>query len=147
MTRLTIGVRFLVLVSLAAPVGCSREPMNRKETYPVTGVVTVDGQPAAGLKVELHDVKGIDAQNPSFSSTFTDEQGRYSLSTYEQGDGVPEGEYKVTFFWGEVQPFNMAYGGEDKLKNKYSDPAKTQFSVKVQRGTPADMGKIELSTK
>ncbi|MFH1922367.1 MAG: hypothetical protein ABIP48_21095 [Planctomycetota bacterium] len=35
----------------------------------------------------------------------------------------------------------------DKLKGKYSDPAKSEFKVTVTEGQPTDMGRFELTTK
>lgn len=132
------------LIALVA--GCSGGD-DRKPTYPVTGVVIVDGQPAEAVRITLNDVKGMDPNQPTFSETFSDKDGKFSVSTYEKGDGVPEGEYTLTFYWGTINPFNMQYGGEDKLKQKYTDPATSKISVKVEKGKPADMGRIELSAK
>lgn len=43
--------------------------------------------------------------------------------------------------------FTMQYGGPDKLKDKYSDPKKSECKVTVEKGKPADMGQIDLTTK
>ena len=126
--------------------GCSGGD-NRKPTYPVTGVLVVDGQPAEAVRITLNDVKGMDPNKPTYSETFSDKDGKFAVSTYEKGDGVPEGEYVLTFYWGTINPLNMQYGGEDKLKQKYVDPATSQFRIKVDKGKPNDMGRIELSTK
>jgi len=120
---------------------------NRKATFPVTGVVIVNGQPAEAVRITLNDVKGMDPNQPTYSETFSDKDGKFSVSTYEKGDGVPEGEYTLTFYWGTINPLNMQYGGEDKLKQKYTDPATSKIKVKVEKGKPTDMGRIELSTK
>jgi hypothetical protein len=141
-----IGV-WLLSGALVAIASCSSRDPNWKETFPVTGEVYVDGQPAAMLQVALHDRVGIDKSQPTFSSTFTGNDGRFALSTYEDGDGVPAGEYAITFLWGELNMFSMQYGGPDKLRGQYSDPKKTTFEVKVEPGKPTDLGRIELSTK
>jgi hypothetical protein len=49
--------------------------------------------------------------------------------------------------WGELNLFSMQYGGPDKLKGRYNDPKKSQIRCKVEKGKPADLGRIELSTK
>lgn len=139
-TRLILGAVALILA------GCADEGPARKATYPVTGEVLVDGKPASQVQVILHDLNGMDEQQPTISSTFTDDAGKFSVSTYEQGDGAPEGEYAVTFFWGQLNLVSMQYGGPDKLKNKYDDPKTTPFRIKVEKGKPADMGKVELKT-
>jgi hypothetical protein len=134
----------VVLVVFAS---CSRSDPNRKETFPVTGELYVDGKPAPTVQVALHDVNGMDPKQPTFSMTYTGDDGKFALSTYDEGDGVPAGEYTVTFMWGRLNTFNMHYGGPDKLKGKYNDPEKSPFKVKVEQGKPADLGRIELTTK
>lgn len=126
--------------------GCGPDKPDRKATYPVTGLVLVDGKPGPAIKVELTDVKGIDLEQPTVSHTFTGTDGKFAISTYENGDGVPEGDYILTFYWGELHPLSMQYGGEDKLNNRYSDPEKSKFKVKVEKDKPVHLGTIELTT-
>jgi hypothetical protein len=140
-------VRVALALSVLMAAGCKEDNGSRKETFPVTGVVLVDGQPASQVQVTLHDVKGMDAAQPTLTSGFTNDDGTFSLTTYEFGDGVPAGEYKVTFLWGQLNMVSMQYGGPDKLNDRYNNPDKTPFQVKVEKGKPADMGKIELTTK
>jgi hypothetical protein len=110
----------------------------------VTGVVVVDGQPTAGLMVMCHDVKGLDTEHPTKSSAFTDENGRFEISTYEKADGVPEGEYMLTFAWCDFNAFSMGFG-PDKLNERYTDPETSEYRVTVEAGKPNDLGRIELS--
>jgi len=125
---------------------CKEETGFRKETFPLTGEVYVDGKPASGVQVTLHDVKGMDREHPTASQAMTDENGKFAVSTYELSDGVPEGEYVLTFMWGEMNLLSMQYGGPDKLKGRYSDPKKSTQRVQVQKGTPPNVGRIELTT-
>jgi hypothetical protein len=127
--------------------GCKSRNADWKPTQPVTGVLIVDGNPAEGVQVTLNDLAGIDESQPTFSQTYSDKDGKFTLSTYEQGDGVPEGDYVLTFFWGQINPLSMQFGGPDKLNQRYSDPASSAFKVKVEKGKPVDLGKIELTTK
>ena len=83
---------------------------------------------------------------PTLTATRTDENGKFSASTYDAGDGAPEGEYSVTFEWNKLNTVSMSFDG-DKLDGKYNDPKKSTFKIKVEDGKPADMGKIELTTK
>lgn len=140
-------VLFVAALSVCSLCSCSTKREYGKETFPVTGELYVDGQPAAQVLVKFHDVNGMDKQNPTESSTFTDEAGKFALSTFEAGDGVPAGDYIATFMWGQLNPLSNQYGGPDKLKNKYVDPKKSEFKVKVEPGQPTDMGRIELTTK
>jgi 5-hydroxyisourate hydrolase-like protein (transthyretin family) len=126
--------------------GCS-PPDNRKETFKITGEVYVDGQPANFLAVRAVATAGIDKSAPTYSAAFTNAEGKFTLSTYEEGDGIPAGQYSLTFTWGEMNLLTMSYGGADKLKGKYEDAAKSEFKVEVGPDKPLDLGRIELKTK
>jgi hypothetical protein len=137
---------FSATVFVAIAVGCSPQGPSRIKTYPVTGQVFVDGQPAADLAV-FFTSDSLDKDHPTYSTANTGADGKFEVSTYESGDGIPEGTYSVTFMWGQVNLLTMGYGGPDKLNDRYSDPASSKFKVTVKRGEPADMGKISLTTK
>ncbi len=137
----------VLLIGLAAIGACSRGDPSRKPTFPVQGEVYVDGQPAGQLAVTCHNVQGMDTKNPTTTAAFTDEAGKFRLSTYLSGDGVPEGEYVLTFLWGRHNLISMTYGGPDKLKNRYDDPKKSKVRFTIEKGKPLDLGKIELTTK
>ena len=126
---------------------CSDGPPDGKETSPVTGEVYVDGQPAAQLQVTCHDVNGLDTEAPTLSSAMTDAEGKFAISTYRSGDGLPEGEYALTFMWGKLNLISKSYGGPDKLKGRYGNPQASEHRVTVEAGEPNDLGRIELSTK
>ena len=128
-------------------VGCGEKGPPRKETYPVTGQVYVDGEPVEYLAVTCHDTQGMDAVMPTTSSAFTAQDGTFSISTYESGDGIPEGEYVLTFMWGQMNRLSGAYGGPDKLKNRYTDPTRSEFRLSVEPGKRNDLGRIDLSTR
>ena len=147
-----LGVRSTVLgfFFLGVVVGCggyeAPQPQERVETYPVTGIVKVDGQPVEKIAVRLHPVGGQQGKALPTASGFTDKDGKFSIGTYESGGGAPAGEYVLTFQWGQLNLMTNQYGG-DKFKGKYLDPKKSQFKVKVEPGKPTDVGVIELSTK
>ncbi len=137
---------FLCAILALLSSGCGTEHTDRKATFPVKGEVYVDGEPAADLAVTLHDVNGIDSEQPTISATRTDASGKFSVSTYEQGDGVPAGNYTLTFEWGEMNTFSMRYEG-DKLNGKYKDPETSEHRVTVEEGKPTELGRIDLTTK
>jgi len=138
----------LVVVSVVvlSCIGCSEKPGNRKETFPVKGKVLVDGEPAPQLAIRCFNVAGIDKQNPTSSSCYTVQDGSFQLNTYEQGDGVPEGDYALTFQWGEFNLFSKSYDG-DKLNGRYSEADKSEVKFTVKKGAPVDLGEIKLTTK
>jgi major membrane immunogen (membrane-anchored lipoprotein) len=136
------GLVIPLALSLSA---CSQQDYGKK-THPVTGEVYVDGQPAGLLKITLHDVNGFDTNIPSASTAMTNEDGTFAISTFEEGDGAPAGEYTATFQWGKLNNISMAYEG-DQLNDKYSDAEKSEIRITVTEGEPTDTGRIELTTK
>jgi hypothetical protein len=143
-------LKFLPIVAIVASLGsCSSddEPF-RKPTFPVVGKVTVDGAaPTSAVQVQCHAASSVDSEHPTFSQTETKEDGSFEISTYESGDGVPEGEYVLTFVWQEFNLFNRSYSGPDKLNNRYADPKTSEIKVTVKSGEPTDLGEIKLTTK
>lgn len=131
---------------LALFLGCSDGPRGgpRIETHPITGVVTVDGQPAQNLLVRCHPVEGSDISTNI--SGFTGPDGSFSIGTYESGDGAPEGSYALTFQWGQWSMSGRYEEEDDRLKGKYADPETSDWTAVVVAGLPTNMGTIELTS-
>lgn len=129
--------------------GCNHEEKPyRKPTAVVRGQVVVDGVPPdSPIKIICHPQGEPDTTHPSISNGMTGENGLFELSTYEQGDGIPPGDYVLTFQWGKVNLVSMSYGGPDRLKGKYANPEKSPFKVTVTGDDPVDLGTLELTTK
>jgi hypothetical protein len=127
--------------------GCAEEFPDgpRVPTFPVTGIVHVDGRPIEMLQVKCEPQFTKPPEVPSTAS-FTDASGRFALSTFETGDGAPAGKYKLTFVWGQLNMLNGQYGGPDKLGGRYRKPETSPVEVTVD-GKPVDLGTIELTTK
>ncbi len=134
-----------IVVLVLSLTSCAKEPRGgpRVPTSPISGTVLVDGVPAAALLVTCHPMG--DSPVPTKISAFTDQEGRFSVGTYESGDGAPAGEYQLTFLWGQWN-FSGRYGGPDKLKDKYVDPETSKIIATVVEGLPSDLGQIELTT-
>ena len=66
---------------------CSREV---PRTYPVSGTVTLDGKPLAGVGVMLQPKLG-----GSFGYGESNADGTFTISTFEIGDGAIPGEHGV----------------------------------------------------
>jgi hypothetical protein len=124
----------------AAAVGCGASSGDRP-VFPVRGTVTYQGRPAAGVLVRFH-ARDAGEPHPLVPQGVTGEDGLFSLTTYRDGDGAYAGEYVVTFLWqgrrvdesGEPR-----YIGPDKLQGRYSDPAKSRFTVRVSGPAPEPM--------
>jgi len=147
MLRLCIRSRLLLLAAVVIGlIGCEekRDFGPRVKTYSVIGAVTVDGQPIKTLLVVANPVEKPAV--PTKISAFTVEDGRFELSTYEQGDGIPAGEYTLTFLWGQYNLMSGQYGGPDRLKGMYKDPKKSEVKFTVDPTKPTDLGTIALTT-
>lgn len=66
------------------------------EVAPVSGTVTYKGNPVADAAVVFYPVGG-----GKVATGKTDDQGKYTLTTYDSGDGALVGEHSVTVV---VQP-------------------------------------------
>jgi hypothetical protein len=84
------GFRSIVLSALLLLLtsGCGS---SGPEFVPVTGVVTLDGQPVAEAGVLFTPVEG---GRPGRAGT--DSQGQFVISTFKTGDGLLVGKYAVT---------------------------------------------------
>ena len=80
------------LLSLAALAGCGGAAnSDRPHTVPVEGTITHQGQPLADASVTF-----LPANKEGRSAVArTDSAGRYSLRTFEPGDGAIPGDYGV----------------------------------------------------
>jgi hypothetical protein len=73
-----------------------------------------------------------------------DASGRFSLTTYEQGDGAPAGQYRATVTWPVAdyvpktrqEREDLLTGGQppDRLKGRYGRPERSAFVVTVEAG-------------
>lgn len=147
---LSTPISLVCLGLLTAALGCSSNEHEyyAKPTTAVTGMVTVDGAaPGSPIVIKCHPVGGLDVEHPSITQALTTPEGTFTLSTYEEGDGIPAGKYQVTFFWGKFNPVSASFVGPDKLKNRYAKPEKTPITLDVNGDEPIDMGVIALTTK
>ena len=113
----------------------------------MTGKVLVDGAPPdTPVLVKAHS-EGITDGTQPLSSGGTGVDGVFELNTYSAVDGVPVGEYKLTFVWSELRLGGGALGGgsTDKLGGQYADPKTSQFKVTVAESKESlDIGVFEL---
>lgn len=141
---------FFALVSVGFSVGCRRtQAPYRKPTSKVTGKLVIDGkEPGSAVKVDCLPISQTDSDpsHYSISSTMTQPDGSFEISTYQSGDGVPDGEYVLVVMWGTLNVLSRSYSGPDKLKGRYSDAKKSEIKFSVE-GQPVDLGDIELTTK
>jgi hypothetical protein len=85
----------LALASLLATVGCSsgggdQWTAQRPKTYPVQGVVRFKGKPVDGATVVFNSAEANRA-----AAGLTDSEGRFTLTTFDSGDGAVAGPQQV----------------------------------------------------
>ena len=87
-----------IVVLCVSGAGCSseRKPANELTVVPVSGVVLVDGQPLAGVRIKMFS-QTQDREKRAFPRGVTDEEGRFHAWTYRVNDGVPPGDYVMTY--------------------------------------------------
>lgn len=128
---------FVALVSLGL-CSCEGSIQFKELVGPVTGTVLIDGKPVQGVFVSAKP-KVADNANYTQSTAETNAEGKFSLQTYNPGDGAPPGEYSLVFKWRQ--------GTNDDLFNgRYADPANSVKTFKLEQ-QPLDLGKIELTSK
>src|SRR5262245_689213 len=71
--------------------GCSSST-GRAPTYPVSGTVTMKGQPLAAATVVFVPADGA-TQEPA--TGITDAEGKFKLSTFLADDGAQAGDYRI----------------------------------------------------
>lgn len=100
--RSALGSALSGLVFVAV-VGCGS---SNPTTYPVTGTVTFEGKPLAGANIGFSATD----ENTRGAIGVTDSEGKYSLTTFEKGDGAMAGTFKVTVskFDGPAAPVKLA---------------------------------------
>ncbi len=143
----------LVLALIALNPGCARQEFQnlRQATYPVTGAVMIDGLPVANATVVF---KPVDPTNFKWRETpqaKTDAEGRFTVFTYETGDGAPAGEYRVGI---AVLGGSDDEGGDQarretssvKIPPRYGDASTSGVTAKVE-AKPNALVPFELSSR
>ena len=115
----------LLLLCLCVIMGCSQATGPVK--YPVSGMVTVNGEPAEGVAVVFHHNDAGLPANLRYPTAVSDAEGLFQISSTGNKDGAVAGEYAVTFTWlssSELDAFDMFNGA-------LGIPATTRFKVVV----------------
>ncbi|HTI50048.1 MAG TPA: hypothetical protein VL475_03820 [Planctomycetaceae bacterium] len=115
-----------------------------KEVVPVSGKVSVDGEPKAGVKLHLYPAAG----GEKITESLTKADGTYCWATYTPCDGLPAGSYKIAFQLFPKQRRNDTISNADDLfKGRYNDPVKSEFTLTVEKGKPQTDANYELKMK
>ena len=117
LSRRAAAVAF-VLLGLA---GCGD---GKLKVYPVTGQVLYNGEPLKGVDVALHptDPKNNTGYPPHAT---TDEDGKFTLTTYLKDDGAPAGEFQVAIAFA-VEKVGGDEGSDQSKRLTFQVPYKYQ---------------------
>jgi len=126
--RISPGLLFVLFgFVLFGMSGCSSS--DHIETVSVEGVVTYQGMPVAAATVFFVPESGPRASGD------TDNDGRYSLMTYNSGDGAIPGDFRVGITKFVLDPTTKdepVPSMMNMVPDKYSNPATSGLSVKVE---------------
>jgi hypothetical protein len=84
----------LLCIFACAALGCGGSDMEQP-TFPVSGVVKLDGKPLKGATIVFHAVDQSKFKWKELPQGLTDEEGKFSIFTYSSNDGAPAADYKV----------------------------------------------------
>jgi len=111
--------------------------------------VNVDGRPADGAMVIFCPVTASDEAKTKRPFGLTSADGKFVLTTIEQADGAPPGEYKVLIQWPSNSTDNrdgMRSIGPDRLKGKYMNLEKAELKATVEQAE-TNLPPFELKSK
>ena len=130
--------RSLLLILAGAMGGCGPAPKPAMETFPVSGFVKVNGEPAVRAEVRLRPKSPLkDPLNRSIEPYgFVGPDGFFQISTYREKDGAPPGDYAVTVTW----PIVTVEGGEDvfgpdRLGGRFASASSPVTTINVFEGS------------
>ncbi|QDU37814.1 Nickel uptake substrate-specific transmembrane region [Maioricimonas rarisocia] len=128
-SRLWAGSILLLAGGLAGCTGGSDDKWSeqRPATYPVQGTVLYNGEPVADASVSFSSTGGDKSVGAAGK---TDDQGTFTLTTYEPGDGAVAGEHRVTVIKAVVEGEDPSYFDENSPNyGKEPPPTTTKYLV------------------
>jgi hypothetical protein len=127
---------------------CGPAPYGANLPYPTTGVILVDGKPANKANIVLfHEGEwgptGAWGARPIVPQAWTNEEGRFALSTYDSEDGAPAGDYRVIVSW---YPHRKGRDtGPDSLGGRYAKADSSNLKARIEKGPNELKFDLELS--
>jgi hypothetical protein len=123
--------------------GCSGGPKH-PPTYPVAAKLSVNSESPTGAVVVLHPRGGSVAESDRPVAKVGPD-GTLLVTTYDEGDGAPEGEYAVTVEWHKLVTQNGEPApGPNVVAPEYASPESTPIRITVKPDGPNDQGAISL---
>lgn len=148
--KMAVALSGLAVAAIVLGGACNRGA-SKPKTYPVTGTVSLNGQPVPGATVNFTPKEQAPPgqSGPQAASAVTDEQGKYQIGTFAKGDGALPGEYLVSVTKyeggapaaggsGSEEEYRPPLPGEEApvpknvLPPQYANPNTSGLSVKVE---------------
>ena len=129
--RASILVVFAIVFLLVEVSGCSSPKGELPAGAPVSGTVTMDGKPLAGVTVTFIPVGSTPGD---FCLGETDQSGHYELQDRYGEKGAPAGEYKVTCGIEVSADAAPSDAGAGPLPPRYSQEDITELKATVPAG-------------
>jgi hypothetical protein len=98
--------------------------------YPVTGQVLLGGKPLARASLAFHPA---DQSMPTPLGS-VEADGTFQLTTYEDGDGAPAGDYAITIEWRRLATLDDEKPPPNTLPARYADPKTSGLTAKISAG-------------
>ena len=115
--------------------GCGQAGPPRVATHPTKGSITYQGQPVSGAFVALHPKNRQQPEAPT-ATAVVQPDGTFAVTTYDAGDGVPEGEYVVTVQWRKIAKSGGEYLPGPNLLARQIQPARIVGRDRPRRRRP-----------
>jgi hypothetical protein len=133
-------------IGSSALVGCSSG--DGIERHHLSGVVTVDGNPADRMIVQLTQQGASVDDRERYVSSHSNADGEFAFGDFADGTpsrfpALPAGEYAVTFSWLSSDGLDAI----DRLNGKFADANSTRYRVTVPFDSSAAPLRFELITK
>lgn len=139
------NVRYALVTCVTLACGCGGEHF---PLAPVSGVVTLDGQPLAGARIGFEPRRSGEARNAGYGSyAQTDSQGHYELRTLDDRPGavVTTHDVRISTFRGpDNRRDEMSDTSSERVPDRYFQPAALTFTVGDSGSSSAD---FHLTTK
>lgn len=121
---------------------------SRVKAVPINGVVLVDGKPQENILVSVYKEGQAKPLSPNVHVAASPD-GRFSFSTYANGDGLVPGNYLLTFEWHKIRlrSSKTLFEGPDKLNGRYSNPARSDFKLQVVENQAQQEIEFQLKSK
>ena len=119
-------VRISLILCICTLCGCGD---GRPRCYPVEGTVLVDGAPLSGTFDGTIRLVSADPDS-KYGRPATgriDSNGRFTLTSFEDGDGCPKGRWKVELLVLETRGKKLFY----RLPSRYQNAATSGLQVEI----------------